>query len=445
MIYKERRLGEEQPYMFGSLRVRIPFIHMKLEIPEFIQGALLCVLPMSGAAIWGDTFGIGFEAAVLLLCINNFFFLFHPIFGDPSVAGWITAGLPLYIMFVSGYPMEQRIHALIALQLVTGIIFMVLHVTKIAEAMMKRIPVFFKCGILIGAGMSAIVSQIKPEGRLWSMPIAMAVALALGFFMMFSDTTKHLKKKYGPYRFIAQFGIAIPFVVALIFGTLVTKEIAPFQIQWYFIPSSIKEIMSLTSPLFIGFPPSSMYLAAVPTAISAYIIAYGDMLVVDSLIKIADKARPDEKITFSTTRVGIICGLRNLVQGVLFPHIALCGPMVGGPQAMVINRYANGTRKDMDSYWGGCWSMCFGMSFALLVGPFVSLLRNGAPIGMVLNLVIQGFLCGYVAINLLKDQTDGQKGMAIVVGAFIVALGAAYGLLAGFVLWIIVAKETRCS
>lgn len=440
-IYRKREYGDVQPYIGGDfLKIRIPFLHMKFEPAEFIQGALLCVLPMSGSAVWAEVFGVPFYAAVLLLCINNFFFLMHPFFGCPAVSGWITAGLPLYIMFYTSYPMEERIHALIALQIVTGVIFLLLHVSRAAEAFMQRIPTFLKCGILFGAALGAIIFEVKPEGRLWSMPIAMVFALVFAFFMMFSKTTEKLKQKYGIYRFIAQFGIGIPFALGLVLGTLI-GEIDPPKIEWYFVPSSLKEIMSLTSVFFIGWPPLEMFIAAIPTAISAYIIAYGDVLVIDSLVKMADKARPDEKLDFSVTRVGVFCAIRNLIEGVLFPHIALCGPMVGGPQAMVINRYVKGTRKEMDSYWGGCWSMGFGQSFALLVGPFVSLLRNGAAIGMTLNLTIQGFLCGYVAINMLRDEEDGQKGLAIVVGAVIVALGAAYGLAAGILLWIIVDRD----
>ena len=443
MFYRKRPEGYqiEQPSLFGPLKVRIPFIHMKLEISEFVQGALLCVLPMSGAAIWADIFNVPFQAAVLMLCINNFFFLLHPLFGCPAVAGWITAGLPLYMMYYKSFPEDQRIQALIALQLMVGLIFFLLHSTKLADAIMKRVPVFLKCGILLGAGMSAIISQVSPSGRFWTMPLAMSVALVFAFFMMFSTTTEKLKQKYGTYRFIAQFGIAIPFAIALIVGTLITKEIPKPEIQWYFIPSSLKEIMSMTSIFAVGVPSAAIFIKAIPTAIAAYIIAYGDIFVIDSLVKVADVARQDEKITFSVTRVGIICAIRNFIEGIFFPHIAMCGPMVGGPQAMVINRYTKGTRKDMDSYWGGSWSITFGMSLALLIGPLVSLLQKGAPLGMTLNLVIQGFLCGYVAINLLKNQTDGQKGMAVVVGAFIVALGASWGLAAGLALWIVVDRD----
>lgn len=442
MIYQKRPEGYqiEQPSLFGSLKVRIPFIHMKFEVAEFVQGALLCVLPMSGSAIWADVFGIPFEAAVLMLCINNYFFLLHPFFGCPSVAGWITAGLPLYIMYYTSFPEEQRIQALIALQLTVGLVFLVLHASRLADAFMKRLPVFLKCGILLGAGMSAIIFEVDETGRMWKMPISMGIALVFAFFMMFSSTTEKLKQKYGMYRFIAQFGIAIPFAIALVFGTLI-GEIPKPVIEWYFIPSSLTEIMGLTSVFAVGFPAAEMFVRALPTALAAYVIAYGDILVIDSLIKVADVARRDEQLTFSVTRVGIICAIRNFIEGICFPHIAMCGPMVGGPQAMVINRYVKGTRKEMDSYWGGCWSMCFGMSTALLIGPFVSLLRQGAPLGMTLNLVIQGFLCGYVAVNLLREQTDGQKGMACVVGAFIAALGASWGLLAGILLWIIVDRD----
>jgi hypothetical protein len=77
---KKRKYGEEQPYMLGPLSLRLPFVHYKLELSDFIQGALLCIVPMSGATIMEEVLGISFEISILMLAITNFLFLLHTQF-----------------------------------------------------------------------------------------------------------------------------------------------------------------------------------------------------------------------------------------------------------------------------------------------------------------------------------------------------------------------------
>ncbi len=438
---KKREHGSEQPYMGGALKFRLPFLHYGIEFPDWIQGAILCVVPMGITAVMMDTLGIPFELAIAFVIINNFLYLLHTHFGDPSVAGWITAGIPLYVGFISSYPEgEARIQALIALQLLVALIFLIMGIFKGAEALVSRVPNSIKAGILFGAAMAAIYNEFAASGRVWKMPVTILLGAALGFFMMFSKTAAPLREKYGFFRYVAQFGIAVPFAIAYIFGIIIGEVQRP-QLSWNLVPIPFGEIVSKYSIFAVGFPPLEMFVQAFPLAFAAYIIAFGDILVVNTLVNSANEARKDERIAFSATRNSIIVSIRNFFEGVFMPFPGLSGPQWTGGQVLVVNRYINSKREEMDSYWGGATGIFWGMSIALLLGPVVSLFQPGVNIGMSLTMLIQGYLCGYLAIEMLKKEGTLQMGIAAIIGAVLASKGAAWGLGVGVVLWLLLERD----
>lgn len=119
------------------------------------------------------------------------------------------------------------------------------------------------------------------------------------------------------------------------------------------------------------------------------------------------------------------------------PFLGLSGPQWTAGQALVTTRYMNNPRKVVDSYWGGATGIFWGMSFALLLGPVVTLFQPGVAVGMTLTMLIQGYLCGYLAMELLKDTSTLEKGIAVIIGAVLVAKGATWGLGVGLVLWLL--------
>ncbi|MBO8171233.1 MAG: hypothetical protein H0Z33_04980 [Bacillaceae bacterium] len=440
-IGKEREYGAEQPSALGLLKLRLPFIHYGIEIPDWIQGAILCVVPMGITAVMMDVLGIPFELAIAFVIINNFLYLLHTSFGDPSIAGWITAGIPLYVGFLTGFPEgEARIQALIALQAMIAIIFLIMGLLKGAEAMVKRVPISIKAGILLGAAFAAIFGEFNDGGRVWTMPITIMFGAALGFFMMFSRTVAPLRERYSFFRYVAQFGIAVPFGLAYLFGIMI-GEVATPELTWNLVPIPLGEIVSTYSVFAVGFPPADYFLKALPLAVAAYIIAFGDILVASTLLKSTDASRKDEKIKFSVTRNSIIVSVRNFIQSIFMPYLPLSGPQWTAGQVLVINRYINNKKEQVDSYWGGATGIFWGMSFALMLGPIVSLFKPGVNIGMTLTMLIQGYLCGYLGMELLKNEGRLQMGIAIMIGAVLATKGAAWGLGIGFVLWFLLEKE----
>ncbi|MBM7649662.1 hypothetical protein JOC78_002636 [Bacillus ectoiniformans] len=440
-LYRKRNDGGEQPSMLGALKFRLPFVHYKLEYPDWIQGAILCVVPMGITTVMMDVLGIPFELAIAFVIINNFLYLLHTHFGDPSIAGWITAGIPLYVGFLTGFPEgEERILALIALQLTVALIFLLMGLFKGADVLVKRLPLSLKAGILLGAGFAAVFGEFSATGRVWTMPVTILLGAAFGFFMMFSNTAAPLRERYPFFRYVAQFGIAIPFALSYAVGILIGEVSAP-TISWSLVPIPIGEIIANYSIFGVGFPEFSYFMKALPLAIAAYIIAFGDVLVVSSLLKSADEVRTDEKVVFDAGRNSIIVSIRNFIEGVFMPFLPLSGPQWTGGQVLVLNRYMNNGRAQVDSYWGGATGIFWGMSIALMLGPVVSLFQPGINIGMALTMLIQGYLCGYLAMEILKEKGNLEKGIAVIIGAVLATQGAAWGLGVGIVLWLLLEKN----
>jgi hypothetical protein len=226
----KREFGAEQPSSAGVLKLRLPFVHYRLEYQDFIQGAILSCVPLGITAAMTSVLGIPLEIAVLMVVINNFLYLLHTSFGDPSVAGWITAGIPLYIAYLTGYAEgPERIQALIALQILVGLIFLVMGVTGIAKTVISKFPISMRAGILLGAGFASLMRIFDPgQPFISQMPIAFLTASFFSFFVLFSIRALAYRARYGWFAWIAGFGIAPGFVIGYIVG-LMTGEIRHAQ------------------------------------------------------------------------------------------------------------------------------------------------------------------------------------------------------------------------
>lgn len=92
-------------------------------------------------------------------------------------------------------------------------------------------------------------------------------------------------------------------------------------------------------------------MAALSLAIVAYVLAFGYILVLETMLEDCNEARKDERIVFEVRRNHIITAIRNGVQGLFLPFLPLCGPQWTGP--LVVNRYKHSTPEQEPSYWGG--------------------------------------------------------------------------------------------
>lgn len=416
-----RQPGTEQPYAAGGLKLRLPFVHYRIEYQDFIQGAILSCVPLGITAAMTKVLGIPIEIAVLMVVINNFLYLIHTSFGDPSVVGWITAGIPLYIAYLTDFPMgPERIQAMVALQILVGLIFMVLGLTGITKLVIKNFPVSMRAGILLGAGFASLMRVFDPgQPFIGNMPVAFLLASLASFFMLFSMSGMAWRKKYGWFAWLAGFGIAPGFVAGYIVG-LITGEIAPpvGVFDQFIIALPFNEMITQFSPLSIGWPSVETWGAAVSLAIVAYVLAFGDILVLEAMIDECNKTRKDESIVFQVSRNHILTSIRNLFLGTFMPYLPLAGPQWTGGQALVVNRFKNSTPAQEPSYWGGATSIFWGMSIAMLFHPIVQIILPAKLIGFGLTLLIQGYLCVYIAFAMCT--TNLQRGIAGVMGAVLV-------------------------
>lgn len=429
-----QKKGRELPYACGPLKLRIPFVHYRLEYQDFIQGAILSCVPLGITAAMVKVLGIPLEIAVLMVVINNFFYLLHTSFGDPSISGWITAGIPLYISYLTGFdPGPERIQALIALQVLVGIIFVVFGVTGIARWVIKHFPVSMRSGILLGAGFASLMRVFNPgQPFIGKMPIAFSVAALGSFFILFSSRALRFREKSSLFAWVAGFGIAPGFLIGYVVG-LLTGEIPPPAgvFDRIIIDVPFSDMLSSFSVMAVGLPTAGQWVAALSLAIVAYVLAFGDVLVLETMIDDCNKTRTDEHIAFEVPRNHIITSIRNVVQGLFLPFLPLCGPQWTGGQALVVNRYIHSTPEQEPSYWGGATSIFWGMSLAMIFHPLVQIILPGKLIGFGLTLLIQGYLCIYLALTLCT--TNVQRGIAGIMAAALVS--ANYTKLWGSAFW----------
>ena len=171
-----RAEGAEQPSIkLGMFRIRIPFVHAPWELPEMIQAMVVFVTGVSAVAYLQDIFGLPFSVALSIVCIHELLYVFQNIVGDPIVGGWITPAIPLVTTWLLSFQnTTERIQALVMLQLILGLLYLILGVTGLASRLVHKVPVSVKAGILIGAGFSAVIgkygfSATRPS---WTTPMS---------------------------------------------------------------------------------------------------------------------------------------------------------------------------------------------------------------------------------------------------------------------------------
>jgi len=458
---KEREPGEtEQPYWGGPIRLRIPLIHYPLEWPDFIEGMILCVVPLSIIAAIQNAFGIDYEIALTMVIIYHFMAMLHTAFGDPAVAGWITAGIPIYLAFILNYSTDLGstgvIQAMIALQLIVAAIFFLMAFSGGAKRLVSLVPASIKSGILLGAGVAAIIkvwdnssSGIQNDVARWDLgggvgPISISfmVAVILSFFILWSPRSLEYRRKNRLYSWIVKYGIAPTFIVGYLVGLALGEISFPdniFDKGWMFMPK-FGATFDAMSPFSIGWPGPEMFLAAMSTAVIAYILAFGDILINKALVDEANDARRDELVTVDPNRSNFWAGVRNL-SALYFPFLPLAGPLWTGGQALVINRFKTSTPKDEYSFWGGAASYFWGMGLIMFAYPLVLMVQPALPIGYGLTMAIQGYLCTYLAMELVTTNTE--RGISGMMGGILATRGATWALLMGVLLYLVLEHGSR--
>ena len=215
---------------------------------------------------------------------------------------------------------------------------------------------------------------------------------------------------------IGKFGMLPAIIIGVVLGPIV-GELAVPNVQWWPLVKipEFANIWNQLSPFAIGWPSAATWIAAIPTAIVVYIIAFGDFVTSEELLRSADEVRQDEKIDFNANRSNVISGIRNVAMALCCPYTQTCGPLWAAVTAAVSQRYKEGP-KAMESIYSGA-------------GTF----RWCTFICLSLTLIVQGFICTQLAMNMCR--TDIERGICGVMGAVLAIQGAAWGLAVGLILF----------
>ena len=94
MVLCRRKDGTEQPYWpLGPFKMRLPFLHYRVEKVEFLQAMILFVVSLAMIPLLEKYLGLPYEIALAYVFVCGIGFMMPALLGVPFVPGWITAGM----------------------------------------------------------------------------------------------------------------------------------------------------------------------------------------------------------------------------------------------------------------------------------------------------------------------------------------------------------------
>jgi len=311
-------------------------------------------------------------------------------------------------------------------------------VTRLGTKLVDNIPNSIKAGILLGAGIAALSGEISAGGRAFNTPISLGIGGLVTAYVLFSLSFRDWTEKHRWAKIIAGYGMVPGMLIAMGIGWAIAEYPLP-ELEWGIATPAFGQLWNYL-PFTVGFPGLDLMILAIPTAVIAYIIAFGDIIVGKSLLARVDHLRPDEKIEVNVDRVHLVTGLRNLMHSFFAPYPGLAGPLFTGVMATIAERYRYG-RGAMDTIYSGAgvfWIVGF---FAMFMLPLITLFKPVLPIALSITLLITGFLCIAVAVEQIDNATS--MGVAGVMGVVLATHGAAWGLGAGLVMWLLIERRGK--
>ncbi len=441
----ERQHGAVQPGInWGPFTLRIPFVHMRATGPEALQG--LVVASATGLAVvplYAEHFAMAFETAVALVVVQSMMvYSGFLVFGDPYAPGWLTPALPLVLretlLFAST---PERIEFVNAVVLSVAAVFLLFGATGLGPWFLRLVPRVLKASIILGAGMAAIYGEFIPRSggrasRIDAYTVCIFAAAGLTLLLLFSAPLEKWKKRWPWLAMIASLGIAPGFFLAMAVGPFVGEISYEGFLNYagpiFFMPD-FGGLIANFSVLGQGLPSAGMFVQALPLALAAYVIGFGDIITATAVLSDATKDRPDETVEFNAQRTHLQIGLRNAGVAVFGgPFFPLQGPLWTGAMVVIAERYRRG-RDQMDSLWDGLVSYYFfGLPIMYFIGPMLELLRPVLDVAFSLTLILTGFACAYVAQAMLKNRLE--RGVGLIVAMTIMYFSTLTGLAVGFAL-----------
>jgi hypothetical protein len=440
MLFNKRAHGEEQPFWpLGPFKVRLPFIHYRWELPEMIQGFFMFVVGLAMIPLLETYLGMPYEAALAFTFVAGLCYLLPALLGVPLVPGWITPAIPVVLLYLKGFePGPEAIKAMFALQIEVTLIFLFLGITRLGSKLVEVIPNSLKSGVIIGAGIAALMGELKFGGRVDTTPISIIIGSLVSAYVLFSLSFKNVIQNNKFAKQIANFGLVSGMIIAIIIGWAVGEYPLPdikigitqpdFQLMWNYLIFST------------GLPSWDVFLLAIPTALIAYVIAFGDIIVGFTLVKRVDHIRSDEKIEESVDRVHLVTAIRNALHSLFAPWPGLAGPLWTAAHATLAERYAMG-RKSMDSIYSGGGTFWISGMIALFMLPLVTFFKPVLPIALSLTLILTAYICILVGMEQLKNSTErGVSGIVAITLSMPDPKSTIYAIVIGLVLYFLLER-----
>ena len=395
----------------------------------------MCAVDLAAIPLMIELLGMPFNVALAVVLLNGILYLSHHLLGDPVIPGWVTPAVPLIMVYCSAFPEGQdRVHALVAFQLTLGLFSIFLGATGVASRVVSFVPAAIKSGIILGAGLAAIVSVFEIGGRFDSYPWTISIAVGIAFYLIFSRHFNEIKKRVPMLALIGKLGILPIILLSVVIAPLFGEAPWP-TIEWALIDPDFNTLWREYTVIGLGFPPLMMFISALPTVLAAYIVLFGDVLQSRSLISEADHLRPDEKVDYNPNRAHMIFGGRNTVMSIIGPDVTMAGPLWAAIQVVVIERYKEG-KKTRHSLFGGSGSFRWGTNTGLLLLPIISLVEPILAVALALTLLIQGYVS--VRIGILEARSNRDLSIAGVIAAILTTKGAAWAFAIGIGLTLLI-------
>jgi hypothetical protein len=434
-LQPEPQRPQSKHWKAGPFQIRLPFVHYRIEWPDYVQGLLMCAVDLSAIPLMTTLLGMPFEVALAVVILNGLLYLTHHLLGDPIVPGWITPAIPLVMAYCMTFPEgTERIHALISFQLVLGLLSILLGATGLAKRVVRIIPPALKAGVVMGAGFAAVMAVFGEEGHFHAFPLTITIAVGFALYLLYSKDFVKLRAKYKTVAQIAKLGILPAILLAVVIAPIVGEVDWP-DIEWGISSPDFITLWQEYTVFGLGLPPLSMFLAAIPTVFATYIVVFGDVLQADALIKEANKSRPDDNVAYNPDRAHLIFGGRNAVMSIIGPDIAMCGPSWAAMVVVVTERYKEGP-KAMRNLFGGVGSFRWGTNTGLFLLPIVTLVEPILTVALALTLTIQAFVS--VRIGIMEARSQLDLGIAGITAGVLALQGAAWGLTTGIILCLLV-------
>lgn len=444
--WKRHVEGEEAPSTGGVLKFRFPGIHVRYERPELVMSLFLFVTSLAIIPAAKTCFPwLSFDNILAAVFIYNFVYWVHPFFGCATVPGWITPAIPITVAFLVGVPEEQRLQAFTALGIIVGVIMLILGVFRAASWLQRVVPMSIRAGVVLGAGIAAIMGEIKVGGRFVENPIMCGVGSGLAILLLYSLLIR--RGMAGRPRL--SIFIAYAFTIALIGGAVAGLVVGEAEwTKWAYTTKALYvwpdfgEAFGLTSGFFIGWGSPGLWAMCIPTAIVLYIIAFGDWILWGTFIGDAKKSRPDEVVPHAVDRSHIINAMRNIVGCIIPGHVGYNGPLWTGLTVAVYERYKLG-RLAMFSIFGACTTYVLTHCLFHFFAPFVDIITPFLPMALDITMMVTGFACIYTAALLIRNRVE--LGVAGVMGVTLALYGAAWALGVGIVLHLLLIGWRRLA